>query len=80
MNITPESIAEAKNNICDYEDIINNVWDCLSDAPDDTPEFAINETASHTDYYDAVKLAKAYQLLADIARAVADKTKIEFPI
>ena len=84
MNITPESIAEARNNIHEHGNILRSVWDYLSyplaDVPDNTPEFAVNETASHTDYYDAVKLAKAYQLLADIAQAVADKTKVEFPI
>lgn len=83
--ITSPDIENAKKVIEKHGEIINNVWDCLSDHlgeyhSEDTPLFAIKFAATQTRWEDARELSEAYQLLANIARAVADMTEVELPI
>lgn len=83
--ITCQDIANAEQVIEKHGGIINNVWDCLSDHPgdyhpEDTPLSAIKSAAMGQNYYDARELSEAYQLMANIARAVADMTQVELPI
>ena len=83
--ITSRDIANAEQVIEKHGEIINNVWDYLSNHPgdyhpDDTPLAAIKSAAALTSWEDARELFEAYQLMANIARAIADMTNVELPI
>lgn len=60
-----------------HRKIIVNMADWLKTV---SPSSAIEYAADDTTYKDAMAVSEAYQLLADIAQAVADKTKVELPI
>lgn len=83
--ITCQDIANAEQVIEKNGGIINNVWYYLTDNPmdyhpDETPLLSIDFAASQTSWEDARELSEAYQLMANIARAVADMTQVELPI